>query len=92
MAAVDFLDRERPAALLTGVDFGKGKPNGIALARMARFRRVRLPVLFLCTTVWDDLISETGGEMLKLPLDPAELVAKVRRMTGGMHPHPPEAA
>lgn len=91
IAAIDYLDRERPAALLTEVNFDKGQPNGIALARMARIRYRSLPVLFLCTMAWDEF-TKGIGETLILPLEAATLVATVGRMIGDPDTNPPEAA
>ena len=38
--------------LVTGVDFGDGKPNGVALARMAKVKRPGLQAVFVSAGRW----------------------------------------
>jgi hypothetical protein len=56
MAALDAIEvGSRLRVLVTRVDFGPGKPNGIALARMVRVKRPGTKVVFVA---W---ISEDGA-------------------------------
>ena len=61
--------------LLTDVVMPKGV-NGFALARMARLRRRRLKIIYV--TAYDVPIQEADGTVLLKPIEPDELVAKVR--------------
>lgn len=48
MIALDALESaERVELLITRLDFGDGKPNGIALARMTRHKRPKIAVIFV---------------------------------------------
>lgn len=48
MAALDALEGAvRVAVLVTCVNHGAGKPNGVALARMARYKRPDIRILFV---------------------------------------------
>jgi hypothetical protein len=59
MTALDPLERaERLEVLVTSLDFAPGKPNGIALGRMARLKRPGIRVLFVGPA---DLEKHTEG-------------------------------
>jgi DNA-binding NtrC family response regulator len=48
MAALDAMEGAvRVEVLVTCVDHGAGKPNGVALARMARYKRPGIRILFV---------------------------------------------
>jgi CheY-like chemotaxis protein len=71
MAALDELSSDVAIdLLLTDIVMPKGKPHGLALARMARMRRQSLPVVLM--TGYDDVVSEEGdtlGPVLRKPID-----------------------
>ena len=77
MAALERLDVWRPDAIVTRIQFGDGKLNGLALGRMVRTRRPAIPVVFVCYRDWHEL-PEGVGQVLKMPLAPADLVDAVR--------------
>lgn len=65
--------------LVTCLDFGPGKPNGIALARMARLRRPGIKVLF----VGDGALSNHAaglGAFLASPVKAEDVVSEVARL------------
>src|SRR3978361_204441 len=64
--------------LLTDIVMPQGKPHGIALARMARMRRTRLPIVLM--TGYDGLVrsdEELPGPILAKPIDMAALTAAI---------------
>jgi CheY-like chemotaxis protein len=64
--------------LLTDIVMPQGKPHGIALARMARMRRTRLPVVLM--TGYDGLFrsdEELPGPIFSKPIDMAALTAAI---------------
>ena len=65
--------------LVTRVDFGDGKLNGVALARMARVKRPRLKVLFLARPENREH-AEAVGDCLPMPIDPHLLVDVVEKL------------
>src|SRR5690242_7531024 len=68
MAALEALEgAERIEALVTCLDFAPGKPNGIALGRMARLKRPGIRVLFVGPTDLEEL-SEGLGTFLPFPV------------------------
>jgi DNA-binding NtrC family response regulator len=66
----------RARVLVTRVDFGPGKPNGVALGLMGRLKRPGLKVVFVATEEVQPY-TEGVGEFLPLPLDPEALAATV---------------
>jgi DNA-binding NtrC family response regulator len=59
MTALDALEKaERTDLLITSPNFAPGQPNGVALARMTRWRRPGLKVLFIGP---DDVAKHTVG-------------------------------
>jgi len=80
MEAIDALEAaERIELLITRVDFPKGTPNGISLARMAKMKKRGIRVLFAAR---DENREHTDGvgELLPVPITGAEIVATVKRM------------
>ena len=64
MTALELLERaERLEVLVTGVDFAPGKPNGIALGRMARLKRPGIRVLFVGPADLEELADGLGAFM-----------------------------
>jgi len=75
MAALDELSSGQIDLLLTDIVLPKGKPHGIALARMAKLRRPKLPVLYM--TAHRDVVrdeSDLDGKLFYKPIDIGELV------------------
>jgi hypothetical protein len=70
---------ERLEVLITGVDFAPGKPNGIALGRMARLKRPGICVLFIGPA---DLEKHTEGvgTFLTSPVTVPQVVEGVLQM------------
>jgi hypothetical protein len=79
MAALEALDNDRIDDLVTMVQFAVGKPNGIALGRMARVRRHSSRILFTAQPEFAELVRDLG-EMLPMPVSVAEVV----RAVGGL--------
>jgi DNA-binding NtrC family response regulator len=80
MTALELLEQaERVELLLTCLDFPPGKPNGIALGRMARLKRPGIRVLFVGPA---DLEKHTEGlgTFLTSPVGVPQLVGGVLRM------------
>jgi DNA-binding NtrC family response regulator len=65
--------------LVTRVDFGEGKLNGLALARMLLVRRSGVRTVFVARPEYERL-AEGVGEFLALPLNPHHLVDVVARL------------
>ena len=80
MAALDAVeDNSRVRVRVARVDFGAGKLNGVALARMLKLKRPDIKVLFLALP--ENREYEEGvGELLPMPLVPYRLVDTVGRM------------
>ena len=76
MQALDALEGATTIeVLVTRVDFGEGKLNGVALARMAQLRRPEVKVLFIART--ENQEYTTGvGDLLTVP----DVVAAVDRL------------
>jgi DNA-binding NtrC family response regulator len=88
MQALDALDATgAPQLLITRVNYPSGKPNGVALALMARNRRPHIRVLFIAQADMRQH-AEGIGEFLPVPVALADLVAVVERLL----PHPPAPA
>jgi DNA-binding NtrC family response regulator len=80
MQALDALDSSETVDLLiTRVNYPSGRPNGVALALMARNRRPQIRVVF---TARADMRrhAEGIGEFLAVPVAVADLVAVVARL------------
>jgi DNA-binding NtrC family response regulator len=79
MLALNALDAARTVELLiTRIAYPAGKPNGIALARMARHRRPHIRILLMATVETAPYAGD-WGEHLPLPATPDELVAAAQR-------------
>jgi DNA-binding NtrC family response regulator len=79
--ALDALDTAQTVeVLITRVNYPPGKPNGVALALMARNKRPNISVVF---TARADMRRHTEGigEFLAAPIRIPDLVAMVRRLT-----------
>jgi DNA-binding NtrC family response regulator len=80
MAALDALENaQRVEVLITRVRFPRGKPNGTALALMARHKRPGIKVLFTARPEFARH-AEGVGEFMPVPIDLTELVAAVGRL------------
>lgn len=80
MAVLDALDSPtRLRLLVTRMDFGAGKLNGAALARMVRYRQPAAQVVFVARDENRDYTTDLG-EFLPVPLDPKALVDVVGRL------------
>jgi two-component SAPR family response regulator len=61
MAALDALEgAARVEVLVTCVDHGTGKPNGVALARMARYKRPGIRILFVGAAEFAEHTDDLG--------------------------------
>ena len=80
MQALDALEGPTTTdVLVTRVDFGPGKLNGVALARMAQFWRPEVKVLFVAQT--ENKEHTTGvGDLLTEPAAVLDIVAAVDRL------------
>jgi DNA-binding NtrC family response regulator len=80
MKALDEIEAASDIRLLvTRVDFGEGRVNGIALARMFKARVPGSKVAFVAFP--DNQIHTEGlGDFLPMPLDPQALVDVVNRL------------
>jgi len=78
--ALTALENERFDILITRVRFAPGRPNGVALARMARLKRPGIKVLF---TVAPENVQYTEGlgEFVSAPIDIPKLVAMITELT-----------
>jgi DNA-binding LytR/AlgR family response regulator len=80
MAALDAVeDDSRVRVLVARIDFGAGKLNGVALARMLKLKRPDVKIVFLALTENREH-AEGVGEFLPMPLVPYLLVDTVGRM------------
>jgi len=79
MEALNAFDTVHFEILVTRVRFPVGRPNGIALAQMARAKRPWIKVLF---TVAAENVEYTEGlgEAVTAPIDIPELVATVAKL------------
>lgn len=67
--------------LVTRVRYAPGKPNGIALALMARRKRPGIRMLFAVLPEFE--VNAAGlGEFLAMPVSVAEVVETVLRLLG----------
>jgi DNA-binding NtrC family response regulator len=67
--------------LITRIAFARGKPNGVALARMGRAKRSGMKVVFTALVEYAK-IAEGLGAFLPLPVEVSDLVATVARLLG----------
>jgi DNA-binding NtrC family response regulator len=80
MTALDAIEADsRVRVLVTGVDFGQGSLNGVALARMVKVKRPGLQAIHIAS-LEDHPYTERVGEFLSLPLDAQALVEVVRQL------------
>jgi DNA-binding NtrC family response regulator len=80
MAALDAIEAgSRVRVLVTGVDFGDGKLNGVALALMAKVKRPSLQAVFVAS-LEDHPHTDGVGDVLPTPLDPQALIDVVGRL------------
>ena len=80
MTALELLERtERLELLATSVDFAPGKPNGIALGRIARLKRPGIRVLFIGPSDLE-IHAEGLGTFLTSPVTVPQVVEGVLRM------------
>jgi DNA-binding NtrC family response regulator len=88
MIALDALDAaSRIEMLITRIVFPPGKPNGVALARMARAKRRSIRVLFTAGAEFAWLMDGLG-EFLAAPVEVADVVQAVRHALP-LHPENP---
>jgi DNA-binding NtrC family response regulator len=80
MAALDCFDEPgHLEILITRVNFGPGKLNGIALGRMARAKRADIQVLFVARPEFAEY-AEGVGKFMALPVNVPEIVDTVQAM------------
>ena len=80
MAALDAIEAApQIRVLVTRVDFGVGKLNGVALMRMVKVKRPRIQVLFLALPENREH-TEGVGEFLPMTIDPYLLVDAIGRL------------
>lgn len=81
VTALDAVETDsRVKVLVTRIDFGERKLNGIALVRMLRhkFRR-DIKVIFVGREANRQFVDSGAGEFLPHPIDPSLLLDAVRR-------------
>lgn len=79
-AALDALEGARTIELLvTCADYGPNRPNGIALARMARLKRPGIKVIFVGTEDTAHLTENLAG-FLRIPVAVDDVVGAVTQM------------
>ena len=79
MRALDAIDATGQAGVVvTRIDFGTGRLNGVALARMVKLKQPMVEVVFVGHPRNAQHIKG-DGEFVPLPLDPQALVETVRR-------------
>jgi DNA-binding NtrC family response regulator len=80
MTALDAIEADsRIRVLVTGVDFGQGTLNGVALTLMVKGKRPGLQAVFVAS-LEDHPHTERVGEFLSLPLDAQALVDVIGRL------------
>jgi len=76
----DALDAARRVELLiTRINFSPGKPNGISLARMARYKRPSIRVVFTARPEFAQH-ADGLGEFLSMPVNVPDIVQVVERL------------
>jgi DNA-binding NtrC family response regulator len=84
MAALDAVENEsRLQVLATRLNFCPGKLNGLALARMLKFKQPAMHAVFAATPEDDLEEAAKTGRVLAEPLDPQELVEAVAELRSG---------
>jgi CheY-like chemotaxis protein len=78
--ALEDLESTRPIDLLITDIVMPDRVNGIALSRMARMRRPELKVIYLTAYDIPGIENEADGLVLRKPIDPEQLLAKVRHV------------
>lgn len=80
MTALDAIDGgTRARVLVTRVDFGEDTLNGVALARMLKFRRPGVKTVFVARVEYEPHAAD-AGIFLPLPFNSPGLVAAVERL------------
>jgi len=80
MTALDTIESDtRVRVLVTRVDFGPGKLNGVALARMVRHKRPSVRTVLVCQLENGRHVADGVGEFLPHPVDLPVLVDAVSR-------------
>ena len=80
MSALNALEHaQRVELMITRVQFSKGQPSGVALARMAWMKRSGIKVLFVALPEMQ-MHTEGLGEFMAAPVATADVVAKVVEM------------
>jgi DNA-binding NtrC family response regulator len=69
----------RVRVLVSSVDFGPGKLNGVALARMLKVKRRDIEAVFVAPLA-DTVYADGVGEFLLSPIDPPSLFDTVARL------------
>ena len=78
MQALDAIEAsDQVRVVVTRIDFGTGRLNGIALARMVKLKQPMVEVVFVGRPQNAEHIKG-DGEFVPLPLDPQALVEAVR--------------
>jgi DNA-binding NtrC family response regulator len=78
------IDNGVGALLVVDLQLPPGTPQGLSIARMARYRRPNLPILFVTGhRQLAELADEETGLILLKPIDLRVLVATVRDMLSG---------
>jgi DNA-binding NtrC family response regulator len=81
-AGLDALDEARRVeVLITRVAFTPGKPNGVSLARMARYKRPGIRVLFSALPELEKH-TERLGEFMPMPVSVPDVMQAVVRLLG----------
>ena len=90
MIALDTFDASEPppGLLLTRTQFPPGKPNGLALALMARMKLSGLPILMVGKKHLAEF-AEGVAQFLPHPVDYDDLVMMARRLLSGKAGDPP---
>jgi DNA-binding response OmpR family regulator len=87
--AIEMLESGRRVDLLIlDIKLGTNTPHGLSLARMARFRRPGIPLLFVTGFADSIDLGDLGdlGKVLRKPIELADLVEEARRAMGRARP------
>ena len=88
MRALDVISSASTAEILiTKVDFGPGKPNGVALALMARYRRPGIRIIFPAKPEMREYTAHLG-DFLALPVRVPDVMDAVNRLLKNDPPEP----
>lgn len=82
LAALDAIEADsRVRALVTRIDFGPGKLNGVALVRMLRHNLLRdIGVVFVGRSENERYLDDGAGEFVSHPIDATVLINAVARV------------